>query len=258
MNTLLQDVRFAIRSFVGAPRFTVPALVALALGIGSTSATFSVVRGVVLEPLPYDQPDRVVVVWESNLRRNRPRNVISAANLMEWRERSRSFDTLGAVGPARLTLVLDGQPEEVTGLVASSDVFATLGVQPALGRAYTAAEDEQGNDGVMVITHEFWQTRFGGRPDILGATLNANSRPRIIVGVMPPGFTIMGQRASFLMPYGWRVDQLRSATGRGSSFGLARLGEGVTFEQATSEMQSIAAALEREFPERNAGWSVAP
>ncbi|MGE0461845.1 MAG: ABC transporter permease [Vicinamibacterales bacterium] len=256
MPHLSQDLRFAIRSFVRSPRFTVPALLALALGIGATSATYSIVRGVMLKPLPYDQPERVVVVWESNLTRNRPRNVISAANLLEWKARNRSFEQLGAVGPARLTLVIDGQPEEVPGLVASSDVFATLGVQPALGRGYTSREDEEGFDQVMVVSHEFWQSRLGGRSDIVGVTLAANGRPRTIVGVMPPGFTQLGQRAAFLMPYGWRVAQLRTAPGRGSSYGLARLREGVTLQQASSEMQAIAAALEQEFPQRNAGWSV--
>jgi putative ABC transport system permease protein len=256
MASLIQDLHFAVRSFVRAPRFTIPALLALAIGIGATSAMFSVIRGVMLTPLPYDQPERVVVVWENNLKRNRPRNVISAANLLAWKERARSFDELGAVGPARLTLVLDGQPEEVAGLVASSDVFLTLGVPPALGRAYTSQEDEEGFDLVMVVSHEFWQTRLGGRPDVLGTTVTANSRPRTIVGVMPPGFTVMGQRAAYLIPYGWRVDQLRTAPGRGSSYGLARLRDGVTFEQASSEMLTIAAALAEEFPERNAGWSV--
>jgi putative ABC transport system permease protein len=257
MANLIQDLRFAVRSFVRAPRFTVPALVALALGIGATSATFSVVRGVLLKPLPYDQPERIVVVWESNLKRNRPRNVISAANLLEWKARNRSFDQLGAVGPARLTLVLDGQPEEVPGLVASSDVFATLGVQPAMGRGYTSKEDEEGFDQVMVVSHEFWHSRLGGRPDIVGATLTANGRPRTIVGVMPPGFTVLGQRAAYLIPYGWRLEQLRTAPGRGSSYGLARLRDGVTLQQASSDILAIAAALEEEFPQRNAGWSVA-
>src|SRR5687768_9789035 len=133
---LLQDLRFAARSFLRAPRFSVPAILALALGIGATSAIFSVVRGVILKPLPYRDPDQIVVVWEHNLRRNRPRNVIGAANFVEWHVRNQSFEYLGMVGPARLNVILDGQPEEVAGLFASSDVFPALGVQPAIGRAY--------------------------------------------------------------------------------------------------------------------------
>lgn len=254
--TLLQDLRVAARSFARAPRFTVPALLALALGIGATSATFSIVRGVMLKPLPYRQPDRIVAVWESNQARNRPRNVISAANWVAWRERNRSFSDLGVAGPARLTLSIDRRPEEVQGIVASSDVFAVLGVQPAMGRAYTAEEDIDGRDQVLVVTHEFWQSQLGGRPDVIGLVVTADGQPREIIGVMPPGFTLMGQPASFLMPYGWTLEQLRNAPGRGSSYGLARLKDDVTLEQASSDMRTIAAALEQEAPNRNSGWSV--
>jgi putative ABC transport system permease protein len=222
MDSLVQDLRFAVRSFVRAPRFTIPAVLALALGIGATSATFSVIRGVLLEPLPYRDPDRIVVVWENNLKRNRPRNVIAAANFVEWRERNRSFSHLGAAGQARLNFMLDNQPEEVSGVVASSDVFPALGVQPALGRPYTAAEDEEGRDAVMVVSHEFWQTRLGGRADVLGSTMQTSGRLRTIVGVMPPGFTVIGEKADFMIPYGWTMEQLRSSPGRGSSHGIAR------------------------------------
>jgi len=255
-DTLMQDVRFAARSFLRAPRFTIPAILALALGIGATSAIFSVVRGVILRPLPYRDPDRIVVVWENNLRRNRPRNVIGAANFVAWRERNRSFESLGMVGPARLNVILDGQPEEVAGLFASSDVFAALGVRPALGRVYTSPEDEQGNDQVIVLSYEFWQTRLGGRRDVLNMTITANGRPRTVVGVMPPGFTIIGQKADFLIPYGWTMERLRSAPGRGSSHGLARLRDGVSLEQAADDMRNIAAQLEKEAPQRNTNWSV--
>jgi len=152
---------------------------------------------------------------------------------------------------------MDGRPEEVPGIVASSDVFAVLGVQPVMGRAYTAAEDEDGRDQVLVVTHEFWQSRLGGRPDVLGLTITADGQPREIIGVMPAGFTLMGQGASFLRPYGWKLEQMRNAPGRGSSFGLARLKDGISFEQATGDMRAIAASLEREVPDRNSGWSVA-
>ena len=166
--TLLQDLRFAARTFLRSPRFTIPAVLALALGIGATSAIFSVVRGVMLKPLPYPDPDRLVIVWENNLRRNRPRNVIGAANFVEWRERNRSFDHLGMVGPSRINVILNGQPEEVAGLSVSSDALAALGVQPAMGRLYTAEEDLEGNDRVILLGYEFWQSRFGGRATFLG------------------------------------------------------------------------------------------
>jgi putative ABC transport system permease protein len=255
-STLVQDVRFALRSFLRAPRFTVPAVLALALGIGATSAIYSVVRGVILKPLPYSNPERIVVVWENNTRRNRPRNVVGAANFQAWRERNRSFEYLGMTGPARINVMLDGQPEEVPGLAASADVFNALGVQPMLGRLYTPEEDVEGRDGVILLSYELWQSRLGGRSDVLNSTLIASGRPRTVVGIMPPGYTIIGQRADFMIPYGWTVERLRQAGGRGSSHGLARLRDGVTFAQAEDEMKRIAAQREQEAPQLNTGWSV--
>jgi putative ABC transport system permease protein len=256
METVLQDLRFAVRSFLRAPRFTVPAVLALALGIGSTSAIFSIVHGVLLKPLPYDDPDRIVVIWENNLKRSRARNVVAPANYAAWRERTRTLEHLGMVGPARLNVMLDGRPEEVTGLFATSHVFPALGVQPAIGRAYTSSEDEEGRDRVVVLGYEFWRARFNGREDVLGSTFITNGITRTIVGVMPPGFTVVGQRANFLIPYGFTLERLRSAPGRGSSHGLARLKDGVSFAQADAEMKALAAQLEKEAPQRNTGWSV--
>jgi putative ABC transport system permease protein len=255
MSTLLQDLRFALRSFIRAPRFSVPAILALALGIGATSATLSVMRGVMLEPLPYRNPDRIVTIWESNPGRNVRRNVIAQANFVAWRERTRSFENLGMVGPARLSLIIGNTPEEVEGMFASSDVFAILGVQPGLGRAYTSNEDLQGNDRVMVVSHEFWQTKLGGRADLVGTAIRANGLPRTVVGVMPKGFTLVGQKASFLIPYGWDVERLRAAQGRGTSNGIARLRDGVSVEQASTEMRNLMSARQQEAPRLNTGWS---
>lgn len=253
---LLQDLRFAVRSFLRSPRFTVPAVIALALGIGATSAIFSVVRGVMLEPLPYRDPDRIVAIWENRLDRNRPRNVIASANFVEWRERSKSFEYLGMVGPGRLNIVLNNQPFEVQGFFASADALAALGTQPQLGRLYTAAEDLEGAPRVMVISHEFWQTRLGGRSDVLGQMLTVNQQPREIVGVMPPRFTIEGTPGAYFVPYGWTVERLRRSPGRGSSHGIARLRDGVTFEQAYSEMRTLMSQLATEAPQRNTNWSI--
>jgi putative ABC transport system permease protein len=255
MSSLLQDLRFALRSFVRAPRFSVPAILALALGIGATSATLSVVRGVMLEPLPYRDPDRIVTIWETNPGRNIRRNVIAQANFVAWRERTKSFEYVGMVAPARLSLIIGNMPDEVEGMFASSDVFGILGVQPAIGRAYTSNEDVQGNEQVMVVSHEFWQTRLGGRTDVVGSTIRANGVARTVLGVMPEGFTVEGQKASFLIPYGWVFERLREAQGRGTSHAVARLRDGVTFEQARSEMATLMSARQREATRLNNGWS---
>jgi putative ABC transport system permease protein len=257
MSTLLQDLRFALRSFVRAPRFSVPAILALTLGIGATSATLSVVRGVMLEPLPYRDPDRIVTIWETNASRNNRRNVIAPSNFVAWRERMRSFENVGMAGSMRLSLIAGNTAEEVEGMVVSSNVFAILGVHPVLGRAYTSNEDTEGNDHVIVISHEYWQTRLGGRSDVVGATITVNGARRAVVGVMPEGFTLVGQKLSFLIPPGWVIEQMRTARGRGFSYGLARLRDGVTLEQASREIQNLMLERQKEAPQVNTGWSAA-
>jgi putative ABC transport system permease protein len=196
-----------------------------------------------------------VAVWETN-RGGTSRNVIAPANFVAWRERTRTLEHLGMVGPAALTLIINGQADRISGLAFSADGFRAIGVQPALGRAYTDAEDLGGNDAVIVLSYEFWQGRLGGRQDVLETTISADGRPRTVIGVMPPGFTVVGQKANFLIPFGRTLDQLRAVTGRESSYAIARLRDGVSFEQAFGEMRSIFAALEREAPQRNASRTV--
>ena len=170
----VRDLRHGARVLRRAPGFTAAAVATLALGIGATSAIFSVVRTVMLAPLPYHEPDRIVAVWETN-RGGTSRNVIAPANFVAWRERTRTLEHLGMVGPATVAMVVNGQPDEIAGLTFSSDVFRALGIQPALGRAYTAQEDVGGNDAVIVLSHEFWQRRLGGRP---GADARIHRRAR--------------------------------------------------------------------------------
>jgi putative ABC transport system permease protein len=237
-----------------SPGFTAAALLTLALGIGATAAVFSVVRTVMLEPLPYRDPDRIVAVWETN-RGGTTRNVIAPANFVAWRERVRGLEHLGMVGPANLVLIVDGQPSKVSGLTVSADVFAALGVTPALGRAYTVDEDLAGPSTVIVLSYEFWQSRLGGR-DVLGTALSTGTGPATVIGIMPPGFTMVGQKADFLIPYGQSLEQLRAVSGRGSSYAVARLRDGVSFAQATSEMRAVFADLERKFPRLNARRTV--
>jgi putative ABC transport system permease protein len=253
LESFVRDLRLGVRALLAVPRVTVPAVVTLALGIGATAAIFSVMRTVLFAPLPYQDPDRVVAVWETT-RGGVSRNSIAPANFVVWRERSRTLDHLSMVGPRSIAMMLDGEPLQIVGLSASASVFRALGVRPALGRPYT--DDEDGADSVIVLSHEFWQRVLGGRPDVLGLTLVTDGRPRTIVGVMPPRFTIAGQAADFLAPYGLTTEQLRAERGRGGSYALARLRNGTTFDDAYEEMRAIYAALEREEPQRNAARTV--
>ncbi len=250
-----RDLRHGVRVLRQAPGLTAAALVTLALGIGATSAIYSLVRAVMLEPLPYREPDRIVAVWETN-RGGTSRNVIAPANFVAWRERARTLEHLGMVGPTGAAMIINGQPVDTSGLTVSADVFRALGVQPALGRAYTPEEDLGGNSAVILVSHEFWQRRLGGRADVLAMTIPTDDGPRAVIGVMPPGFTIVGQKADFLIPYGQTLAQLRAVGGRGSSYAIARLRDGVSFEQAYSEMRRIFADLEKEQPQLNARRTV--
>ena len=255
LNDSIRDVRHGLRVLRRAPGFTAAALITLGLGIGATAAIFSVVRTVMLEPLPYHEPDRLITVWETN-RGGTVRNVIASANFVEWRERTRTLEHLGMVGGINLAAIVNGRAEQTPGVTFSADVFSALGVQPAIGRAYTSQEEYSGTNSLVVLSHEFWQRRLGGRPDVLNTTITLDGVPRTILGIMPPRFTVTGQRADFLIPYGRTLEQLRAVTGRGNSYGIARLREGVTREQAFSEMRNIYADLEREQPQRNARRTV--
>src|SRR5262245_1170441 len=251
----VRDLRHGIRVLRRWPGFALAALVTRALGIGATSAIFSVVRAVMLEPLPYDRPDRLVSVWETN-RGGTNRNGINFANFVAWRERSRTLEPLGMVGPESLAMVIDGQADDIAGFNLSADGFRVLGVQPALGRAYTAEEDLAGEQSLIVLGHEFWQRRLGGRADVLGMTLTTDGQRRTVIGVMPPGFTVLGQRANFLIPYNLTLERMRTARGRSATYAIARLRAGVSVHQASGEVRRIYADLEKEEPQRNAARTV--
>jgi predicted permease len=254
LEDVVRDVRHGVRLLIRTPGFALAALVTIALGIGATSAIFSVVRTVMLEPLPYREPDRLVAIWETN-RGGTSRNVIAPANFVAWREQSRSLQHLGMVGPASVATIIDGQPQQISGLTFSAELFRALGVQPAVGRAYTADEDFGGGNDVIVLSHQFWQDRLGGR-DVINTTLTADGRSRTVVGIMAPRFTVVGQKFDFLVPYEASLDQMRLTTGRDSSYAIARLSDGVAFDAALAEMRGIYAALEKEFPQRNARRTV--
>ena len=254
-DDVVRDVRHGCRVLLRTPGFTVAALLTLAFGIGATSAIFSVVRTVMLEPLPYRNPDRIVSIWETN-RGGTVRNVIAPANFVAWRERARSLDHLGMVAPITLSIIINGRAERISGSAFSADVFGALGVQPVLGRAYTSQEDFGGGDHVIVLGYDFWRRHLGGRADILGLTLSTQLGPRTVIGVMPPDFTIVGEKADFLIAYAETIEQLRALSGRGNSYAIARLADGVSFDQAFAEMRVIYADLERDVPQRNARRTV--
>jgi putative ABC transport system permease protein len=257
VETFLTDLRYGLRALLRKPGFTVTAVIALALGIGANTAIFSVINGILLRSLPYGEPDRIVMVWERNAAANSDRNVVSPANFLEWQKQSRSFAQMAAVAdyPANLTGG-GGEPEEIKAQFVSHEFFATLGVQPMMGRTFTAAEDRKGDDLVIVVSYELWRNRFGGDPTVLGRQANVNGRLRTIIGIMPPRFHFLDPEVKAWMPLA-----LNPATDYWQTSGrylraVARLKPGVKLRQAQVELTSIAKQLERAYPKYNTGWGV--
>lgn len=252
-DMLSMDLRYALRRLIRSPGFTAVAVGTLALGIGAVVAIFSVVDAVLLAPLPYDEPDELVAVWEWNVPRDRRRNVINPGNFNAWRERSRSFDAMAALFPNRLVVAGAGDPEEVDAGMTTANFFRVLGLEPVLGRSYTP-EDLEAGDRPAVVTNRFWQRKLGGNPAAVGRTLSFNGQSAVVVGVLPPVYVALAEGMDLFLPMDFSA-MTPDETGR-SGRAVARLAPGVEIEGARAELRAVAARLEDEYPEVNAGWSV--
>ncbi|HUF11520.1 MAG TPA: ABC transporter permease, partial [Longimicrobiales bacterium] len=242
----LTDVRYGIRQMLETPGFTIVAVLTLAFGIGATSAIFSVVNGVMLKPLAYPEPERLVRVFE--LLPQYGRFAVAPANFLDWRARTNAFERTAAFGSGSATYVAAGGPERLINANVSWDLFETLGVRPALGRGFRAEEDVPGQNTVVVISHGMWQTRFGGDPAIIGRSISLDGTPVEIVGVMPAGFFFPNRTAQF-----WRPLALPPNPTRGGHYlgVVARLEPGVSLDQANGEIKGIAEQLARQYPNTN-------
>lgn len=252
MDKLLQDIGFGFRVLQRNAGFTLVASLALALGIGASSAIFSVVDAVLLRPLPYQDPERLVWVWEKSpkgLRGN-----VASANFVDWHDQSTVFEGICATAYATFILSGSDQPEQFSGSRVSVDFFETLGVEPFLGRTFVAEEGEPGRDKVVVLSHDLWQSRFGSDPDLIGQPLTLNDERFTVVGVLPPGFRFRSERYQVWAPFA--VD--RSTVTRNFRYlkVVARLKPGVGIEQAGAEMETIAAQIAEAYPKAQKDRSV--
>ncbi len=255
MTNLFQDLRYGLRMLMKKPWVTLIAIFTLTLGIGANTAIFSVVNAVLLRPLPYEQSDRLVYLNESS--RQMSMISISYPNFSDWRAQNQVFEKLGVFNFSSYNLTGSGEVERIPAGQMSADLFAALRVNPALGRIYTNDEDKPGGPPIVVLSHGFWQRRFGGDPKILNQTLLFNGRGYTVIGVMPPGFQFPS-RVDIWVPVGQLSDQ-PSWQQRGNHPGLngvARLKPGITIEQARAEMDRIAAILEKQYPQSNNGNGV--
>jgi putative ABC transport system permease protein len=257
LEIFLQDVRYGLRALLKKPGFTLTAVIALALGIGANTAIFSVINGVLLRSLSYANPDRIVMLWEKSLTGRNLQNVISPANFLDWQKQSASFEHMAAVWDLRVNLTGgSGEPEEIKAQFVSQPFFAALGVQPMVGRSFLPQEDTQGNELVIILSHELWQTRYGSDPQIVGKQATVSGRQRTIVGVMPPGFHFLDNRVRAWMPLALDpAINYRETSGRFLR-AVARLKPAVSVQQAQGELAGIAKQLEQAHPTKNIGWGV--
>ncbi len=261
LESLLRDLRYSFRSLARSPAFTAVAVLTLALGIGANSAVFSVVNSVLLKPLPYDEPDRLTVIW-TNFGRDLPQNWVSGPEFREMQELNRSLEGIGVVVPLTSSITGVGEPEQVGTAGVSGNFFDVLRVDAALGRTFTAEDDGATAGPVALLDHGYWQRRFGGDPGTVGSTLNVDGTTFTVVGVLPADFQIMHPDAQFpssvdiwfpitpVVNSAFGFDSYRELP-RGWHFlrAFGRLNPGVSLEQARADMDAVALRMQELSPD---------
>jgi len=251
----MRDLRFVLRTLRHSPGFTLVVMTTLGLGIGINTAIFSLVNGVLLKPLPYVEPDRLMTIWEANPQLDIPQDQVAAGTYRDWAERATSFSALGAYNFDAYILGGSAEPEQIRGSRLSPSIFDVLGVQPALGRAFREDEATPGNDFVVILSDGFWTRRLGADPEVLGTTMILDDEPYTVVGVMPPRFEFPPDADEVQL---WKPLAINSGI-----FGVramrvynvvGRLEDGVSLEQARAEMSAISLGIAEENPESNRGW----
>jgi putative ABC transport system permease protein len=248
LSNVLRDARYSVRQLRKSPGFTVVAVLTLALGIGATSAMFSVVNGVILRPLPYPQPESLAMVVEILPRFGR--FSVAPATFLDWRAQNSVFERMAAFTGGSATFVDANGPERITNAPVSWDIFELLQVRPALGRGFRADEDAPGKANVVVLSHGMWQRRLGGDPGVLGRSISLSGAPFTIVGVMPPTFRFPSRETEFWVPLALNP----ADASRGGHFlaVIGRLKPGVTLTQADVEMRTISERLAIQYPDTSA------
>ncbi len=257
METLWNDIRFGLRNLRRTPVTVGAALLALALGIGANTAIFSVVHHVLLEPLPYPDPDRLVIAWESNPAQGLPQFSVASQNFLDWRQQSPSFAALAAADPARVNLTGRNEPEVVKAGKVSADFWRVFGVDRmpggVRGRTFTADEDTPANRHVAVLGDGLWKRRFGAEAAAVGRSLTLDGESYTVIGVAPPGFDIPNH-CDLYLPLA--IDPAKADRGNHSLLVAGRLKPGVSLRRAQTEMSGVARRLARQFPATNESWDV--
>ncbi len=249
MQGIVQDFRLAFRMLWKTPVFSIVTILVLALGLGANSAIFSVLKGVVLDPLPYPDDQRLVVIWETDRYRGTQREGASTPDYLDFQQRARLFENIAAFETVNRTVTGLNEPRRLSAARASVNYFETLGVAPLLGSSFTSEHATPGKDRVAVLHSSVWQSTFGGDPDIVGETIVLDGVPHEVVGVMPSEARLPGDSIQLWVPLA--VTDTDMIRGRHSLLVVARTRQGITLDQAQQEMTAIMAALEEEYPEDN-------
>jgi len=252
---LLDELRYSTRTLLKHPGFVLTIVLILALGIGANSTIFSVVNAVLIRPLPYESPERIVMIWETNPTKGVKRSIVSPANFIDWKSQNQVFDDLAAFRFWYYTVTGGGDPQRYSGARVSASFFPLLGFKPELGRTFTADEEQVGRDHVVVLTHSLWQRRFGGDPNIIGQSLTVDGEPFTVIGVLPASFRfirVLNNDLDLWMPISFSPQQLTREDHSITVYG--RLKQGVPLAQAQADMNSVTRRLEQEYPKTNTGW----
>lgn len=251
------DLRFGARGLARNPGFTATAILSLALGIGASVAIFTVADNLLLRPLPYPASSRLVMVWEKNLRNEEAdHNVVAPGNFVDWRKQNDVFESIAAYFDTRAVLTVGNHSEEVAKQFVTADLLRLLGVKPLRGRLFTDAEDAPGAEHVQIISYRMWQSWFGGAEDVIGRTVQMDSAPARIIGVMPRQFFVRDRKVDVWEPLGLNpARDYRKGSGRWMLC-IARLKPGVSVATAQSHMAGLAARYAAEYPQFDANWSV--
>jgi putative ABC transport system permease protein len=263
MGSCISDVRFSVRGILRSPGTTAAVVIALALGVGATSAVFSVVNAVLLQPFPYKQPERLVMVWEQRKGPEAGLMFASPPNYADWRDQNQVFSNIAAFRPTRLFIGGDEASLRVGAARVTSGLLPMLGVTPMIGRSFTPEEDRPDAEQVVLLSHRIWQSHFAGDPEVVGRTILLNEKRASVVGVMPPEFGFpppmieQGVPAAFVADLWipWAKDMRDDHRQKHYLFVIARLRDGVNHDRARDEMATIAARLAEQYPDTNAAWS---
>ena len=254
MKTLWQDLRYGARMLLKNPGFTSIAVITLALGIGANAAIFSVVNAVLLRPLPFKEPERLIMIRETKIPQF-PEFSVSPGNFLDWKRRNTVFERLVAITAPSFNLIGTGDPEQLSGMRVTEGFLVMLGAKPELGRDFLPEEDQPGRNNVVILSHGLWQRRFGGDPKIINQTITLSGRIYTVIGVMPATFSFGGRETALWTPMGFTPEDAENHGGHFLS-AIGQLKPGATLEQARSEMSAIAGQLAQEYPDANAGWNV--